>query len=287
MFSSPTFSVIGLRPDGDQQLIELHLFLVAVGKCGGEAHAVGVLANIFSLGAGFDADAGFLEEPFQFLRNLLVFHRHQTRQHFENGHLRPETIEDRSKLNAHCAGADDPNALGNGLHIQNLNVGEDQVVIRLQTREHARIGAGGENDVLCFNGLRTFVAGHFNTAAAQQTSMALDQVHLVLAEQKLDALGVFGDDLILAIEHPGVIQLRVFAGDALGFGMFEVLPHVGGMEKSFGGNAAHQKAGSAESRLLLNESCLQAILAGPHGSRISTRAAADYNNVVSHFHCRL
>ena len=57
--------------------------------------------------------------------------------------------------------------------------------------------------------------GDFDLAGAGQAAVALDHVDLVLLHQELDALGVLGDDLVLAVEHQREIQARILAVDAV------------------------------------------------------------------------
>ncbi len=75
---------------------------------------------------------------------------------------------------------------------------------------------------------------------------------------------MLGDDLVLATDRSGVIQLRVFAENALLFGVLKVVPNIGRVEQAFGRNTAYQQAGTAEPRLLFNQCRFEAVLAGAH-----------------------
>ena len=66
-----------------------------------------------------------------------------------------------------------------------------------------------------------------------------NDVDFVLTHQELDALRVLTDDFVLFIENAGVIQTDVFAIDALGLGILEILPNVGGMKKAFSRNTPY------------------------------------------------
>jgi hypothetical protein len=65
--------------------------------------------------------------------------------------------------------------------------------------------------------------------------------------------------------------------------MLEMFPNVGGVEKSFGRNAANQQTAPTKPRLPFDERSFQSILAGAHCRRISAGTAANYSDIVSHF----
>jgi hypothetical protein len=65
--------------------------------------------------------------------------------------------------------------------------------------------------------------------------------------------------------------------------MLEVFPDVSRVQQSFSGDAANQKACSAQSGLLLDEGGFQSILPGAHCRRVTAWTAADHRDVVRHF----
>ncbi len=157
-----------------------------------------------------------------------------------------------------------------------------------QAGKHARFRSGGDDDILgleCLGaGFRFHLDSNRSVARAwQDRSVALHPVDLVLLHQELDALGVFGDDLVLAVEHLGVIQARIFALDALFGGVHEVLPQVGGVEQRLGGDAADVQASSAQLGIFFNNRGLQAVLAGADRRGVATRTTPNHNQVISHF----
>ena len=100
VFKTDAFG-IRFASDGDQQLIELHLLLVAVGQRDGEADRFLIPADVFRLGSGFAANADLLEVLFQFLRDLLIFDGNKAGQHFEDGHFGSKAIEDGGEFDTH------------------------------------------------------------------------------------------------------------------------------------------------------------------------------------------
>ena len=98
-----------------------------------------------------------------------------------------------------------------------------------------------------------------------------------------DAVGVLGDDVVLALLHLGIIEARILAQDAVFFGVLEVLPHIGGVEQRLGGNASHQEAGSAEFGLVFDEGGFQSVLAGADGCGVAAGTTPNDNQIVGHF----
>ncbi len=107
------------------------------------------------------------------------------------------------ELHAHRSGSDNRHRLGNLAEIENFDVGEDALRVRLQPRKHARFRARSEHDVARLEHLRAAAVGDFDLPGSGQTGASLDPVDFVLFHQELDALGVFGDDLVFPIAHAG------------------------------------------------------------------------------------
>ena len=201
-----------------------------------------------------------------------------------DGDVRAEALEDGGELHAHRARADDDQALGHGGEVQNLDVGEDELGVGFEAGEHARFAAGGDDDVLGFERLHAGIGPDFHLAAALEGGEAGDALHLGALQQHLDAFGMLGDDAVLALLHLGVIEARIFDVDAVGFGVDEMLPDIGGMEQALGGDASHQKTGSAESGLLFDERCFQSVLAGADGCGVAAGTTPDDDEIVGHFY---
>ena len=97
-----------------------------------EAHAGFGALNVLGFRAGFHANAGLLEDALEFLRDFLVLDRHDARQHFEHGDLRAEAIEDGREFHADGARADDREGFGDDRHVENFDVGQDDVASALR-----------------------------------------------------------------------------------------------------------------------------------------------------------
>ena len=264
-----------------KQLVRFDRVLLAVGERGGDAYALADFVHLLDLRAGLDANAGLLEDALEFLGDLFVFHGHDARQHLEDGDLRPHAVEDRGELHAHRAGADDRQRFRHRRHVQDLDVGED-VAIGLQPGKHLRFGTCGEDDVFRVERLRPLVGADLDLAAALQGRVALDPVDLVLLHEELEALRVFCDDLVLAVEDGGIIDPGIVDFDALFGGMHEAVPHFRGVQQRLGRDAADVQTRAAQLGILLDEGGLETVLAGAEGSAVSAGPTADNDQVVGH-----
>ena len=140
MFSRPIFSVFGLRPTATSS------FSASQNSPACRPWSVSVSFTPLPVFSMFSARAPvstrifcFLKIALQFLRDVLVLHRHDARQHLDHGDVRAEAVEDGGELHAHRARADDREALRHGGEIQDLDIGEDELGIGLQAGEHARL----------------------------------------------------------------------------------------------------------------------------------------------------
>ena len=101
--------------------------------------------------------------------------------------------------------------LGSCVDGENFDVGQDAVV-GLQAGQHLGLGAGGQNDVLRLDladfgrSRRHFDGVHAVLRRAGQPAIALDARDLVLLHQEVEALGVLGDDGVLALQHGGPVE---------------------------------------------------------------------------------
>src|ERR1700722_5062815 len=118
----------------------------------------------------------------------------------------------------------------------------------------------------------------------REFAVALQGLHFILLHQEIEALSVFGDDLRLAILNRGPVELaRIHALYAKLLGFFQVIPKFRVKQQRLGRDAANVQTGPAEESIFLNESGLQAILAGANRGGVSRRSAADDGYVVQSF----
>ena len=132
--------------------------------------------------------------------------------------------------------------------------------------------------------VHNFDCEHAILRGAGKFAIAADGLDFIFLHQKFEALGVLGDDLVLAVLDRGPIQLaRVYAFDAKFFRFFQVVPELGIEQQSFGRDAADMQASAAEDVVFFDERGLQALLAGANGGRVSGGAAADDGDVIDGF----
>ena len=114
-----------------------------------------------------------------------------------------------------------------------------------------------------------------------EPSITLDHVDLVFAHQKIESLGVLGDDFVLARLDSRPVQLCAFdAFNAKLLSFLDVVIDFGVKEQRLGWNAAHVQAGAAKLVVLLNEGHFEPILAAADGGSVSARTAADDRYIV-------
>src|SRR5437588_5789628 len=93
--------------------------------------------------------------------------------------------------------------------------------------------------------------------------MAVHALHLVLAEEELDALRIGRDHLLLALQDArhvdGDLALDL---DAVLLGLARRLQHLGGVEHRLGGDAAAEQAGAPEPLVFLDAKDLETELPG-------------------------
>ena len=117
---------------------------------------------------------------------------------------------------------------------------------------------------------------------ASQAREAEHAVNLILAHQKIEPLGVLGNDLVLAVLDVLPVQLaRAQAVNAVFFSGLQVVINFSVEQQSFCGDAANVEAGAAELVLFFNEAGLQTKLAGAESGRVSAGASADDGNVIN------
>jgi hypothetical protein len=258
---------------GDEQHLGLELAGPAVVR-----HAVGRDArrrhlDVLELRPSSHLDALFLEGLFERFADLFVLDRQEAGEELDDRDVDAESMEDRRKLDADGAGAEHDHRLRQLLELEDLVGGEDPLAVGLEAREHAGHRARGDDEVLELDRLGVaVVALDRELALAVEPAEAVEDGDLVLAHQELDALGVRGDDLVLARGDLGVVDRGLFDDDPELVGVLDLVVDVGRMEQRFGGDAAPQQARTAEPRVLLDDGDLHADVRGVDGCRVPTWA---------------
>src|SRR5258708_822862 len=285
-FLQTNFFRIGAAAHGDQHFLGVEFFFFAFG--GGECHRYAIfgLLDFVTLRALVEGDGFVLKDPQQFHGDILILHRDQPRQGFKERDLTSERVVNGCELHSHRAATDDDHGFGDRRQTQHFNIGED-FGIGLQSGQHAGVGAGGKNHVLGLDLRRVLAVRRdaYGVHAAfgwpSQASEAEHAVYLVLAYQKVQALGVLGDNLVLTVLDVLPVQLACAqAVNAVLFGIFHVVINFRIEQQCLGGNAAHLQACAAELFFLVDQAGLQPKLAGAEGGSISAGSTANDGKVM-------
>ena len=110
-------------------------------------YAAAGLLDFFDLAADVHIDAALLVGAGELLRDLFIFNRNNAREGLDDGDIGAEALEDRGELDTNRSRADDDERLWQRRQGEDLDVGEDGVV-GLVAGQHARVGAGGEDNLL-------------------------------------------------------------------------------------------------------------------------------------------
>src|SRR5262249_50975687 len=264
------------------------LLLFAFGR-ESNSHTVFGPLHFLNLGADKTADTFLLETAQQFFRNFFVLHRHQPRQHFYQRHFGAERTVNRRKLHAHGAAADDDHGLGDRIEAQHFNVGQDTVV-GFEAGQHAGERPRGQDDVFGLD-LGFFAAFAFDFhrehaafGRASQPPKTGNAVHFVLTHQKIQALGMLGHDLVLALLHHFPVQLASAQTlDAVLRSSFQMIADFGVEQQRLGRNAAYLQARPTQLGVFLEQAGFQAQLAGAERSSVPAGAGPDDGNVIDGF----
>src|SRR5690606_3295937 len=135
-------------------------------------------------GGGQDADALLFQLLASMGCDFLVLRRQDLRQDLHHGHLGAEGAEEACEFNSDRARSHDKKGSRQGLGQHRLEVGPDQLLVRLQAGQHARTSTGRKNDMLGLVAILIAVlALHADFAWSLKTPLALQNTDLVLLQQ--------------------------------------------------------------------------------------------------------
>ncbi len=270
---------IGHDADGGEQHLGLDLgLLVAFDEV--DLHRVFAHAEVFALRVHVDLDALLVEGALEGLGDLLVLDREDVGQHLDERDLRAERVEEVGELDADGAGADDHDRLGLLAVGQGLARGHHAHAVIGQAGDRAHLAAGRDEDVLRLEEGTLLVAlDDLDHAGGGHGGLADDVVDLVLAEERLDALGHLAGDAARALHDRGEIEADLLHADAVDVRLLDLGVELGALEQGLGRDAAPVETGAAGA-LHLDARDFLAELAGANGARVARGAAADDDEVV-------
>src|SRR5581483_908246 len=175
------------------------------------------------------------------------------------------------------ARADDAEASWHLGERERASVAEDQLFIELDAGQRARIRTGGDDDMLCLDGIlatRDLVAVG---ALAGEAAAPMEKLDLVLAEKEGDAVVARLHHALLALVHLREVELEALHLDAvLGELVAGLLVILRGLQQRLGRDAADIGAGAAERRLAI---CAAPVVEA--GGREAKLCRADRGNVAA------
>jgi hypothetical protein len=226
-----------------------------------------------------DLEAALFELLAREPRDLLVLDRQDPLEHLDHRHVRAQVCIEARELDADRARADHQHRTRHLLGHHGFLVRPDVPAVGLQARQRAGACAGGQDDVLCLDGLGGLaVLRDRDRLLAVQPAMAVEHLDLVLPEQVLDAAIELARDLARALDH-----LREVVADVLGLqtevaGMLHQRVDLRGAQQRLGRNAAPVQADAAQ-MLALDQGGLHAELGAADRGDVAARTAADHDHV--------
>ena len=168
-----------------------------------------------------------------------------------------------------------------------LEIGPDQLAVRLDAGQHARPRAGGDDDVLGLVGARAPACPSARALAAASAGfvglptddlaglgdrrLAPDHVDLVLLHQEADAAVELRRDAARALDDGRRSKPTLLAIEAVILGMLHVVEDLGRAQQRLGRDAAPVEADAAE-MLALDDRRLEAELRRPDRGDVAARA---------------
>ena len=200
-----------------QQLVDFEgLFALAIGVAEGDAFLADL--GLAELGTKADVESLLLEFACGNLGDVGIGCGEEIRQRFEDGDFRAEAFPDAAEFKADHAGTNHAKALWRLAEIECAGVVDDVLAVKLGKRQFDGLRAGGDDHVRrgVIGALALGVLDRDDTVGLQRGETA-DRGDLVGLEQRSDAAGELLDDLVLASNHRGDIDLRILGADAMGF----------------------------------------------------------------------
>ena len=260
----------------------------------GGGDGIGALLHLCDLGAGQNLDALLLEALARMSRDLRILDRQDLRQHFHHRDLRAHGAIERGEFDADGARAHDEERFRHRLRLHGLEIGPDQLSVRLDSGKRTRPRAGRHDDVLGLIGSSTERAlgrrrlrlhrgllrlADDDFAGLRDARLAPDHVDLVLLHQHADAAVETPRHAARALHDGGRVEADLLGHETVILGVIHVVIDLGGTQQRLGGNAAPVQADAAHV-LALHDRGLEPELRRPDRRDVAARPAADDDDVV-------
>ena len=168
-------------------------------------------------------------------------------------YFRPQSLVDATELKANNSAPDNDHALGHLRQTQGLCGADDALAVKLGKGELNRNRASGHYNMLGLDN-NLFATRYFDGMGIHKRPQTLEYGDLVFVHQKINARAGSIDHLLLARHHLGPIDLWGLDVNAVfGKGVNCVIKVLRRVEQCLRGNASDIKAGSAKSRVFLDQ----------------------------------
>ena len=274
---------VGGDADGGDADLGLHGLGLAV-DLNGDLHALGVLAHLGDLGAQLELHAALFERLLSGLRDLFVLDRHDAIHGLDHGHVTAQSAIEAAELDADGARTDHDDRLGHEFRRHGLAIGPNAIAIGFQSdlRQGTRTGADGQHHRLGLQGARSarFQSDHNlgRGGALLQLGRPLDHLDFVFLHQEADALIQLFGHAARALDDGVEVERRAGRRQAVLLQVAQALELLARLQQGLGRDAAPVQADPAQV-LALDNSDLQAQLAGANGRDITAGARADDDEI--------
>ena len=268
--------------DGNKRHVGLQrLGSTATGRLDRQRHAA--LAGLRRLHGCFQAEGQALlpGDGHEFLRDLVIHARQDTRQEFDDLDLGAEARPDGAEFEPDIAGTDNDQLLRHLRQRQRTGRTDDPRFVDLDPRKARGMATRGDQDPLGLIASGVGPVADHDLAGTLNPRMALKPRDLVLLEKEVDPACQTADDVVFALHHFRQIKLDVSDRDAEcrqpaagGIGVM-----FGCVEKRLRGNASDIQAGAAKAVPPVDTGHFHAELRGTDGGDIATWAGADHDQV--------
>src|SRR5690606_14772843 len=200
-------------------------------------------------------------------------------QEFHDPHIHAVVAQDVAELHPDGAGADDQDRTGQIAGEDLLLVGDD-IAAQRGTRQQFGLGAGGDDDIVEGDRLRTALAEfHRDGVGIGERPLTVVFGDLVLLHQEMDALDPAVRDLTAPVERRPEIERRL-PGDTEGFRFLgEDMSQLRIAQQRLGRDAAHVQA-YATPVFLLDDRCSQAELSGADRGDVTAGTSTENDDIV-------
>ncbi|QTK78702.1 hypothetical protein AT6N2_C0861 [Agrobacterium tumefaciens] len=286
---------VGNDADGGDHPIGRNLFRRTVLLLQRRGDGVRALLHLGNLGFQMDLHALLLELLFGEGRDFGVFDRHDLTHDFNHGHVDAHGAVEAGEFDADGARAHDEQRLGHFFRLHRLEIGPDQLAIRLDAGQRARAGARCDDNVLgSVSALAQRVFRHGplrlnhrlggfaddDLARLGDLGFTPDDIDLVLLEQETDAIVHAGCNAARARHDCLDVRLdRAFQRQAIILGVGGGVHDIGGAQQGLGGNAAPVGADAGQ-MLTLHDGNLHAELGCADRGNVAARSRTDDDDVI-------